>query len=55
MFGLNTNKRIDKLEKQLIEIKEALKAEQQNTKELTKAVTQIYNLLANVIVINSKM
>jgi hypothetical protein len=52
MLWFNSNKRIDKLEKQLIEINEALREERNNTKQLTKAVTQIYNLLAKVININ---
>jgi hypothetical protein len=55
MLWFSSNKRIDKLEKQLIEINEALKEERNNTKQLTKAVTQIYNLLAKVININSNM
>jgi hypothetical protein len=55
MLWFNSNKRIDKLEKQLIEINEALREERNNTKQLTKAVTQIYNLLAKVININSNM
>ena len=55
MLWLNSSKRIDKLEKQLIEINEALREERNNTKQLTKAVTQIYNLLAKVININSNM
>ena len=52
---LKRNNRIADIESQLIEIKQALKDEQKNTKELTKAVTQIYDLVAKIVAINTKL
>lgn len=48
------NSKVEKLEKELVEIKQELRKQQKNTKELTEAVTQIYNLIAKIVSINSK-
>ena len=58
MFQFFTNKkekRIDRIEAELKEIQKTLTEQKHNTKELTKAVTEIYKLIAQIVNLNSQV